>query len=82
LAITGLGWSSFGVWFYYLFQFIQQVRQVSPLAAQFAPGAISGIIAAIATPYLMGVIPTSWLMALACGAFLVFGFEGPPIRKK
>jgi MFS family permease len=72
LATTGLGWSSFGVWFYYLFQFIQQVRQVSPLnsAAQFAPGAISGIIAAIATPYLMGVIPTGWLMALACGAFL------------
>lgn len=40
LVTTGLGWSSFGVWFYYLFQFIQQFRHVSPLdsAVQFAPG--------------------------------------------
>ncbi|EEP75430.1 hypothetical protein UREG_00276 [Uncinocarpus reesii 1704] len=72
LVTTGLGWSSFGVWFYYLFQFIQRFRGVSPLdsAAQFAPGAISGIVAAIATPYLMWTMPTGWLMAIACFAFL------------
>ncbi|KAL4955558.1 major facilitator superfamily domain-containing protein [Aspergillus filifer] len=64
LLITGLGWSSFGVWFYYLFQFIQQFRGVSPLepAVQFTSGAISGIIAASATPYLMSVISSAWLM--------------------
>ncbi|KAL5338425.1 major facilitator superfamily domain-containing protein [Aspergillus crustosus] len=33
LVTTGLGWSSFGVWFYYLFQLIQhaEIRNVSPL---------------------------------------------------
>jgi MFS family permease len=72
LVTTGLGWSSFGVWFYYLFRFIQRFRHVSPLdsAAQFASGAISGIIAAVATPYLMHRVPTGWLMAIACFAFL------------
>ncbi|KAJ5936012.1 major facilitator super multidrug transporter mdr3 [Penicillium verhagenii] len=73
LVTTGLGWSSFAVWFYYLFQFIQQFRNVTPLdsAAQFAPGAISGILAAIATPFLMRLVPNGWLMAVACGAFLI-----------
>lgn len=72
LAITGLGWSSFGIWFYYLFQSIQRFRHVSPLesAIQFVPGAISGIIAALATPYLMRVITGGWLMTIACSAFL------------
>ncbi|RHZ54723.1 hypothetical protein CDV55_105235 [Aspergillus turcosus] len=73
LVTTSLGWSSFGVWFYYLFEFIQNFRQVSPLdsALQFAPGAISGILAALATPYLMGVVSSGWLMAIACAAYLV-----------
>lgn len=73
LLTTGLGWSSFGVWFYYTFRFIQRFRNVSALdsAAQFAPGAISGVVAAIATPKLMNVVPHSWLMTIACGAFLV-----------
>lgn len=73
LVATGLGWSSFAVWFYYLFQFIQQFRNVSPLgsAAQFAPGAISGILTAIATPSLMRFVRNGWLMAVACGAFFI-----------
>ncbi|KAL4793208.1 putative MFS multidrug transporter [Aspergillus venezuelensis] len=73
LLTTGLGWSSFGVWFYYLFQFIQQLRGVSPLqsAVQFTSGAISGIIAALTTPYLMSIISSAWLMVIACASFLV-----------
>ncbi|KAL3446521.1 hypothetical protein BJX65DRAFT_308947 [Aspergillus insuetus] len=73
LLTTGLGWSSLGVWFYYLFQFIQQFRGVSPLnsAVQFTPGAISGILAALTTPYLMVNISSGWLMAIACASFLV-----------
>lgn len=71
LVTTGLGWSSFGVWFYYLFQFIQNLRHVSPLesAAQFTPGAISGIVAAAATPYLLKSVPSGWLMVIANFAF-------------
>ncbi|KAL1876059.1 ABC multidrug transporter mdr3 [Paecilomyces lecythidis] len=73
LVTTGLGWSSFAIWFYYLFQFIQQFRGVSPLdsAAQFAPGAVSGIMAAISTPLLMRFVPNGWLMVVACGAFFI-----------
>ncbi|KAL2848141.1 putative MFS multidrug transporter [Aspergillus pseudoustus] len=73
LLTTGLGWSSFGIWFYYLFQVIQRFRGVSPLtsAVQFAPGAISGIIAALATPYLMAMVSSAWLMVTACAAFFV-----------
>ncbi|EED16025.1 MFS multidrug transporter, putative [Talaromyces stipitatus ATCC 10500] len=72
LLTTGLGWSSFGIWFYYTFRFIQRFRGVSPLesAAQFAPGAISGIVAAIATSWLIRAVPHGWLMTIACGAFL------------
>ncbi|KAL4926622.1 major facilitator superfamily domain-containing protein [Aspergillus undulatus] len=40
-------------------------------AAQFAPGAISGVIAALATPYLMSAMSSGWLMVIACGSFLV-----------
>ncbi|KAL2822741.1 major facilitator superfamily domain-containing protein [Aspergillus cavernicola] len=67
LLTAGLSWSSFGIWFYYPFQSIQQFRHVSPLesAVQFVPGAISGITAAIATPYLMSVASSDWLMAIA-----------------
>ncbi|KAI9376696.1 putative MFS multidrug transporter [Aspergillus egyptiacus] len=73
LLTTGLGWSSFGVWFYYLFQFIQKFRHVSSLesAVQLIPEGISGIVAALATPYLMSVISSGWLMVIACAAFLV-----------
>ncbi|KAL3466468.1 putative MFS multidrug transporter [Aspergillus heterothallicus] len=73
LLTTGLGWSSFGIWLYYLFQFIQRFRGVSPLtsAVQFTPGAISGILAALATPYLMAVVSSGWLMVIACAAFFI-----------
>ncbi|KAL4973891.1 major facilitator superfamily domain-containing protein [Aspergillus desertorum] len=68
------GWSTpyFGVWFYYLFQLIQDFRHVSPMesAAQFAPGAISGVVAALTTTYLISVISSGWLMDIACRSFL------------
>jgi MFS family permease len=71
LVITGLGWSSFGVWFYYMFQFIQHLRGVSALgsAVQFIPGAISGMLAAVATTWLLEVAQTVWLMVIASAAF-------------
>jgi MFS family permease len=71
LVITGLGWSSFGIWFYYMFQFIQHLRGVSALgsAIQFIPGAISGMLAAVATAWLLEVTQTVWLMVIASAAF-------------
>ncbi|GAB7365825.1 hypothetical protein MBLNU230_g7157t1 [Neophaeotheca triangularis] len=72
LASTGLGWASFSVWFYYLFQFLQRIRSVSALesAVQFIPGALSGIAAAICTAWMLRSMTPAWLMVLACFAFL------------
>jgi MFS family permease len=72
LVVTGLGWSCFGIWIYYMFQFLQKFRGVSALnsVAQFVPATISGIMASFATPYLMATVPTGWVMAIALFAFL------------
>ncbi|KAF3011894.1 hypothetical protein E8E14_008671 [Neopestalotiopsis sp. 37M] len=71
LLTTGLGWSSFGIWFYYMFQFLQQIRNVSSLwsAVQFIPGVISGMIAPIFTAWALPRVPTSGLMMLSSFAF-------------
>ncbi|ETS85407.1 hypothetical protein PFICI_03432 [Pestalotiopsis fici W106-1] len=71
LLTTGLGWSSFGIWFYYMFQFLQQIRGVSSLdsAIQFIPGVLSGMIAPIFTAWALPRVPTSGLMVLSSFAF-------------
>ncbi|KAM0554924.1 hypothetical protein ACHAPJ_006660 [Fusarium lateritium] len=73
VIVTGLGWSSFGVWIYYTFQFIQNLRNVSPLvsAAQFVPEGVSGIAAALATPSLMRKVSRNWLMVIASASFFI-----------
>ncbi|KAK6196958.1 hypothetical protein LQW54_011043 [Pestalotiopsis sp. IQ-011] len=73
LLTTGLGWSSFGIWFYYMFQFLQRIRNVSSLmsAVQFIPGVISGMIAPIFTAWALPRVPTSGLMMLSSFAFFV-----------
>ena len=73
LLTTALGWSSFGIWFYYMFQFIQQVRGASSLESslQFLPGALSGMIAPLFTAWALDRWPTSWLVILASAAFFL-----------
>lgn len=71
LGCVALGWSSFGIWLLYLLQFLQVLREVSPLgsAAQLVPCAIVGFIAALVTGYLLSRVRTSYIMAIAMTAF-------------
>ncbi|KAI9806927.1 MAG: Low affinity NH4+ transporter [Piccolia ochrophora] len=73
LACIAAGWSSFGIWIFYIWQFLQELRGVSPLlgAAQVVPAAVSGFIAALTTGYLMTHMPTPYIMVLAMLAFCV-----------
>lgn len=73
LFTTGLSWTSFGIWFYYIFQFLQHVRGISSLesALQFGPGAISGMIAPFFVAWSVGKIPTPWLMVISSSAFFL-----------
>ncbi|MCJ1255696.1 Low affinity NH4+ transporter [Lignoscripta atroalba] len=71
LGCIALGWSSFGIWVFYLWQFIEELRHVSPVlgAAQLVPSAISGLCAAITTGFLLSRVRTAYIMVIAMMAF-------------
>ena len=73
LGCIALGWSSFGIWMYFFFQFIENVRNVTPLegAAQTIPAGISGCIAALTTGYVLSKLRTSCVMAIAMLGFCI-----------
>ena len=73
LGCIALGWSSFGIWIYYLWQFWELLRLETPLSAtaQLVPAAISGLCAAIATGVLLHTVRTAWVMVIAMGAFFI-----------
>ncbi|KAK4943184.1 hypothetical protein LTR10_017208 [Elasticomyces elasticus] len=69
----GLGWASFGIWIYYLWQFWELLRGQSILlsAAMFVPTAISGALAAISTGFLCSMMQPGWVMLISMTGFLV-----------
>lgn len=69
------GWASFGIWIFYLWQFLEGIRGHSPLlsSAQVTPTTISGFCAALTTAFIMGIIPPSCVMLIAMVAFTVGG---------
>ena len=73
LACVACGWSCFGVWVYYLWQFYEQLRGASPLlaAAYTVPVAISGAIASVTTGFLLERLRPAWVMTIALTAFTV-----------
>lgn len=73
LACVACGWSCFGIWVYYLWQFYEQLRGASPLhaAAWTIPVAISGAIASVTTGFLLGRLRPAWVMTIALTAFTV-----------
>ena len=72
LALVGVGWGSFGVWVFYTCRFLALIRKASPLqiSAQFAPAAISGLVAAGMTAFLMINTPVSFVMMVSMIAFI------------
>lgn len=75
LAVVSCGWATFGIWFFYVYQIVQEIRGVPPLlaVAWFCPVAVSGAIAAVATGYLLGPAKLSpaVVMTMALAAFTV-----------
>jgi hypothetical protein len=73
LGCMACGWASFGIWVYYLWTLLLQVRGLSPLlaTAQISPLAISGCVAAILSGFLLSRIRPALIMAMAMCAFLV-----------
>jgi hypothetical protein len=72
LAIFG-GWASFGIWFYYTWQFVLEIRGSPPLlaVAYFSPCVISGGLASVSTGLLMHRLGPTVIMMLAMIAFLI-----------
>ncbi|MCJ1481803.1 Low affinity NH4+ transporter [Schaereria dolodes] len=73
LGCIALGWSSFGIWVFYVWQFLEELRHISPLlaAAQISPAAISGLVAAITTGLALTHLKTAYVMIIAMTAFCV-----------
>ena len=73
LGCIALGWSSFGIWVYYFFQFIENLRNVTPLegASQTVPAGISGCVAALTTGYVLSRLRTSYVMAISMLGFCI-----------
>ncbi|KAI9759346.1 MAG: hypothetical protein M4579_002404 [Chaenotheca gracillima] len=73
LSCIAAGWSSFGIWVYYVWQLQEVLRGDSPLlaTAHIIPTSFSGVIAAITTGFLMGRIRTAWIMLIAMLAFCI-----------
>lgn len=73
LGCIALSWGSFGIWIYYVFQFIENLRLVTPIgaAAQLVPCGISGCMAALTTGFLLSRVRTSYLMTFAMMNFCI-----------
>ena len=73
LGCIALGWATFGIWVYNLWQFFEIVRGDTPLSAsaQQTPTAISGLFAALATGLLLSRIKTAYIMVMAMTFFCV-----------
>ncbi|KAG0646833.1 Drug resistance [Hyphodiscus hymeniophilus] len=71
LGCIAFGWSSFGIWFFYLLQMLLVLRHHTPLlsAAQFTPPILSGLCAAIVTGLLLHKVGPGVTMMISMVAF-------------
>ncbi|KAL2005158.1 hypothetical protein VTN00DRAFT_3008 [Thermoascus crustaceus] len=71
LGCIALGWSSFGIWLFYPWEFLETLRRVSPLeaTAQIVPGSITGLAAALMTGFLLGRVRKPYIMIAALLSF-------------
>ena len=64
LACIALGWSSFGIFTYYIVQYLEVIRGATPLltTAMLSPVVLSGLAAALSVSQLYGRIPAHLLL--------------------
>jgi len=72
LSIVGCGWAAFGIWVFYLWQLILNLRHHSTLssAAQQISVAFSGLAASMFVGFFMSKVKVAWLMVAAMCFFL------------
>ncbi|CZT21407.1 related to aminotriazole resistance protein [Ramularia collo-cygni] len=72
LACVACGWASFGIWVFYIWQILTEIRGASPLlvTAYLSPLALSGIVAAVSTGALLHKMKPAWIMIIALCAFM------------
>ncbi|PSR76832.1 major facilitator superfamily domain-containing protein [Coniella lustricola] len=73
LAAVACGWGSFGIWIWYSWEFLLELRAASPLlaCAWFSPVVVSGACAAAVVGFLLHIIGPPRVMAGALLAFTV-----------
>jgi MFS family permease len=73
LACIACGWGTFGIWIFYLWDFLETLRGLSSLlaSAQFAPAAVSGLLAAVTTGILISKTTPQVIMVLSMFAFFL-----------
>ncbi|EXJ85431.1 hypothetical protein A1O1_05795 [Capronia coronata CBS 617.96] len=73
LACIVCGWSSFGIWVFYLVSFLEHLRGASPLlaVAYMSPVAVSGALASVCTGLILSRMRAAWVMVIALAAFTV-----------
>ena len=73
MALVGIGWGSFGIWIYYSWRFLEELRDLSPLvvSAEYTPALICGLLAAGATGSMLTHTPVSFTMLVAMLAFFI-----------
>lgn len=73
LGCMALGWSSFGIFIYYIVQFLETIRHASPLltTAMLTPLVIFGVVATITVSQLYGRVPAHYLLMASMIFFCV-----------
>ena len=73
MALVGIGWGSFGIWIYYSWRFLEEVRGQSPLtvSAEYTPALIMGLIAAGMTGFMLTHTPVAFTMMISMCAFFL-----------
>ncbi|TID22869.1 major facilitator superfamily-domain-containing protein [Venturia nashicola] len=71
LACTACGWACFGIWAYYIWQYIEIIRGIGPILASawISPVCVSGALAAIVTGWLLGKVRPGVVMCIALTFF-------------
>lgn len=73
LTCIGVGWASHGIWAYYLYLFLEHLRGHSALltAAETSPVAITGVLFAFSTVWLIKRVGVSYVMLIAMTFFML-----------
>jgi MFS family permease len=73
MILVGIGWGSFGIWIFYAWRFLEEIREYTPLqvSAQYTPALICGLLAAGVTGFMLTHTPVAFTMFISMVAFFI-----------